>query len=259
MQAAFLWCPNAVRNTVKCDCSSIDKGKIMSDDARNNVHTPGEETLSTISVLLVDDHAIWRGGVRSMLEDTEFEVVGEAASGKEALQVALELRPELILLDIRMAGGDGLDALQALKSALPSTSVVMLTTYDNPTYMARAVAGGAAGYLLKGVERDELLNALRAVANGDMLLHREDLTRSLRSINAETARTPDLIQPLSDREVEVLRLLATGLANRDIGSLLFISESTVKTHVEHIIRKLGVSDRVQAAVWAARHGLAEPQ
>ena len=217
------------------------------------------EAAANVSVMLVDDHAIWRGGVRSMLEDTEFQVVGEASSGKEALQVAQELNPQLILLDIRMAGGDGLDALQALKSALPATAVVMLTTYDNPTYMARAVAGGAAGYLLKGVERDELLHALRAVAHGDMLLHREDLTRSLRGISADTVQARDLIQPLSEREVEVLRLLATGLTNRDIGSLLFISESTVKTHVEHIIRKLGVSDRVQAAVWAARHGLTESQ
>lgn len=137
-------------------------------------------------------------------------------------------------------------------------AVIMLTTYDNPTYMARAVAGGAAGYLLKGIERDELLSALRAVSNGETLLSREDLTRSLRGISEEVAQTGDLIHPLSERELEVLRLLATGLSNRDIAPLLFISESTVKTHVEHIIRKLGVSDRVQAAVWAARHGLVSP-
>jgi len=210
------------------------------------------------TVLLVDDHAIWRGGVRSMLEDTEFAVVGEASSGKEALVEARRLQPRLVLLDIRMAGGDGLDALQALKSEHPRMSVVMLTTYDNPTYMARAVAGGAAGYLLKGVERDDLLAALRAVAGGEMLLNRQDLVRSLRGVSEAAAGADDLIQPLSERELEVLRLLATGLGNRDIAPLLFISESTVKTHVEHIISKLGVSDRVQAAVWAARHGLVSP-
>lgn len=210
-----------------------------------------------VSVMLVDDHAIWRGGVRSMLEDTEFEVVGEASSGAEAIAVARALKPRLVLLDIRMAGGDGLGALVALKENHPRMAVVMLTTYDNPTYMARAVAGGAAGYLLKGIDQDAMLTALRAVANGETLLAREDLIRSLRSVSESAAGSIDLIEPLTDREQEVLRLLATGLSNRDMGTLLFIAESTVKTHVEHIIGKLGVSDRVQAAVWAARHGLAD--
>jgi len=207
------------------------------------------------TVVLVDDHAIWRGGVRSMLEDTEFVVVGEAASGHEAAGVVREAKPDMVLLDIRMAGGDGLEALQVLKEENLKTAIIMLTTYDNPTYMARAVAGGAAGYLLKGIERDELIAALRAVASGEMLLSTQDLVRSLRGIS-EGAGSADLIEPLTDREQEVLRLLATGLPNREIGSILFIAESTVKTHVEHIIGKLGVSDRVQAAVWAARHGIA---
>jgi DNA-binding NarL/FixJ family response regulator len=208
-----------------------------------------------VTVMLVDDHAIWRGGVRSMLEDTEFQVVGEAASGKEALEVARALRPQLTLLDIRMAGGDGLDALQALKREHPQMAVVMLTTYDNPTYMARAVAGGAAGYLLKGVEQEEMLSALRAVAEGETLLNPQELVRSLRGISEAAADSGDLIVPLTEREQEVLRLLATGLSNRDIAAVLFVAESTVKTHVEHLLGKLGVSDRVQAAVWAARHGL----
>jgi len=208
-----------------------------------------------IDVVLVDDHAIWRDGVRGLLEDTEFNVIGEAASGKEAIDLLKQVSPKIVLLDIRMAGGDGLDALQAIKTEHPSVSVIMLTTYDNPTYMARAVAGGASGYVLKGVGGEELLTALQGVANGDMLLTASDLTRSLRGISAEVARSKDLIKPLSEREVEVLRLLATGLPNREIASILFISEATVKTHVEHIIQKLGVSDRVQAVVWAARHGL----
>ena len=210
-----------------------------------------------VSVVLVDDHAIWRGGVRSMLDDTEFQVVGEASSGREGLRVVSDLQPRIVLLDIRMAGGDGLDALQAMKQERPRTAVIMLTTYDNPTYMARAVAGGAAGYLLKGIERDELIAVLRAVAEGDMLLSREDLTRSLRGISVTGAGAEELVDPLSERETEVLRLLSTGLNNRGISTILFIAESTAKTHVEHIIRKLGVSDRVQAAVWAARQGLTE--
>lgn len=214
------------------------------------------ENREDISIMLVDDHAIWRGGVRSMLEDSEFRVVGEASSGKEAIIVACEVRPQIILLDIRMAGGDGLDALQTLKKELPKTAVVMLTTYDNPTFMARAVAGGAAGYLLKGIDREELLQALRAVAHGELLLKKQDLVRSLRGVSEQGDTAQDLIKPLTDREIEVLRLVATGLNNRDIGSVLFVAECTVKTHVEHIINKLGISDRVQAAVWAARHGMA---
>ena len=133
-------------------------------------------------MLLVDDHAIWRDGVRSILEDTDFYVVGEATSGIEAVASVRALLPQIVLLDIRMAGGDGLDALQTLKAEHPQTAVVMLTSYENPTYMARAVAGGAAGYLLKGLKRVELIAALRAVAEGEMLLSREDLARSLRGL-----------------------------------------------------------------------------
>lgn len=220
------------------------------------------ETKPVIGVLLVDDHAIWRGGVRSMLDYTEFQVAGEAGSGREAVAEARRLHengtpPRLVLLDIRMSGGDGLDGLdvlEVLKAEHPQMAVIMLTTYDNPTYMARAVAGGAAGYLLKGIDRATLIDALRAVADGEMLLGRETWLHSLRGISA-TAGATELIQPLSERELEVLRLLSTGLSNKEIAPLLFISASTVKTHVEHIIGKLGVSDRVQAAVWAARQGL----
>jgi DNA-binding NarL/FixJ family response regulator len=218
------------------------------------IEQPGNS--EAIPVVLVDDHTIWRGGVRSMLEDSEFVVVGEAGSGRQALEVIRETLPRLVLLDIRMAGGDGLDTLQALKAEHPQISVLMLTTYDNPTYMARALAGGAAGYLLKGIDRDALLIALRAVANGEVLLKPEELTRSLRSIGVATSKEWDMVEPLTDREVEVLRLLTTGINNRDLAALLFVAESTVKTHVEHIIGKLGVSDRVQAAVWAVRHGIA---
>lgn len=212
--------------------------------------------IPAVTVVIVDDHAIWRGGVKSLLDDTEFAVVGEASSGREALDVVRRTRPRIVLLDIRMAGGDGLDALQAIKAERPQTAVVMLTTYDNPTYLARAVAGGAAGYLLKGVDGDEMLAALRAVANGETLLSPQDLYRSLRGVSEHAAGARDLAQPLTDREQEVLRLLSTGMNNRDIAHVLFVAESTVKTHVEHILGKLGVSDRVQAAVWAARHGLA---
>jgi len=208
-----------------------------------------------IDVMLVDDHAIWREAIRNLLGYTEFRVVGEAGSGREALDVLQTITPRLILLDIRMAGGDGLDTLVAIKALYPTISVVMLTTYDNPTYMARAVAGGAAGYLLKGVDGMELVNALHTVANGEILLTVDDLKRSLGRVAADRSSVGDPIKPLTAREEEVLRLVGTGLNNREIGAILFISEGTVKTHVEHIIQKLGVSDRVQAVVWAARYGL----
>jgi DNA-binding NarL/FixJ family response regulator len=217
------------------------------------------EARGPIRVVIVDDHAIWRGGTRTMLEDTEFEVVGEASSGKEALQVAEALDPDMVLLDIRMAGGDGLDALLALKQRQPRATVIMVTTYDNPTYMARAVAGGASGYLLKGMDQDEFLESLRRVAEGESLLTRDGLTRALRGVSEAGTASGELIEPLTEREIEVLRLVATGLNNRDIARILFIAEGTVKTHVEHIIRKLGVSDRVQAAVWAARNQMLEAE
>ena len=209
---------------------------------------------SNYTVLLVDDHAIVRGGVKAMLRGTEFDVIGEASSGAEGIRVAEEKKPDLVLLDIRMAGGDGFSALVAIKAALPKTVVQVLSTYDNPTYMARAVAGGAAGYLLKGIEHEALRDAMRAVLRGEQLLSTQDLIRSLRVVG-EAAQAADLIEPLTKREEEVLKLMATGLTNREMGGVLFISEGTVKTHVEHIIGKLGVSDRVQAAVWAARQGL----
>jgi DNA-binding NarL/FixJ family response regulator len=213
----------------------------------------------TVTVMLVDDHAIWRGGVRSMLDDTEFQVIAEASSGREAVTVAAEAKPQLILLDIRMAGGDGLEALLALKQILPDTIVVMLTTYDNPTFMARAVAGGAAGYLMKGVDEEEMLGSLRSVVAGDALISRRDLVRSLKGLSVNSPGERDLIEPLTDREQEVIKLVATGMSNKDIAQVLYVAESTVKTHVEHIIGKIGVSDRVQAAVWAVRHGIASEE
>ncbi len=222
----------------------------MSSEGLNDL-----KSRSAMPVMIVDDHEIWRDGVRSMLNNTEFEVVGEASSGKEAVETIGRLLPRLVLLDIRMAGGDGFETLTALKAGYPQISVIMLTTYSNPTFMARAVAGGASGYLLKGVNRQELLKALRDVADGQILMSREDLVHSLRCVTQNIEGSEDLTVPLTPREVEVLRYVATGLSNRDIATLLYIAEGTVKTHVEHIIGKLAVSDRVQAAVWAVRQSL----
>ena len=214
----------------------------------------GETTEATVTVMLVDHHAVWRAGLCSMLQDTEFEVVGETGSGQEALDVARQVQPQFALLDIRLEGADdGLDVLVALKQEFPNMAIVILTDYDEPTYMARAVAGGATGYLLKRAAREELMKALRDIVQD--LLYNQELLRILREGSETSIDAGDLIEPLTDREEEVLRLLATGLSNRDIATILFVTESAIKTDVEHILNKLEVSDRVQAAVWAARHGL----
>lgn len=251
----------ATEPTLKLDARALSDLHRGISSARSSQDLPSEDI---ITLLIVDDHTIWRGGVRGMLLDSEFQVVGEASSGKEALEIARALRPQMTLLDVRMSGGDGLGTLIALKAEHPTMAVIMLTAYENPTYLSRAVAGGASGYLLKGVDRAELLQALRTVAAGDLLLRPEELIPLLRRINADsagndappTAHPEDLIAPLSEREREVLTLIANGLSNEEIASLLFIAESTVKTHVKHILTKLGVSDRVQATIWAARHGMA---
>jgi DNA-binding NarL/FixJ family response regulator len=208
-----------------------------------------------ISVMLVDDHPVCRAGVRSMLAGTEFHIQAEAHTRREAVELAQNLQPQLVLLEIRIAGGDGLAILHTLKTRHPEIPVVILTMYNHPVYVARAVAEGASGYLLKGTEREELLAALRAVRQGQILLGPEQLTRWLRSLSRDMTGAQDFIQPLSRREADVLQLLGAGLTNRGIARILFIAESTVKTHVEHIIHKLGVADRTQVAVWAARQRL----
>ncbi len=213
----------------------------------------------SVSLLLADDHAIWREGVAAMLRHTEFTVAGEASNGVEAAQLTATLKPQIVLMDIRMAGGDGLEALVSIKEANPETHVVLLTTYDNPTYIARAVAGGASAYLHKDLERTQLLTTLRAVAAGETLLSRSDLGRSLSAVGEQSASMPDLDTPLTRREEEVLQLIARGLSNKEIAKILFIGDGTVKTHVERIIGKLGVSDRTQAAIWALQHNISELQ
>lgn len=213
--------------------------------------------MNSMRVIIIDDHTIWRGGLRSLLAGTEFEIIAEGADGQDALPLLEEHPADLLLMDIRMPKTDGLVALAQVKSVHPKLPVILLTTYENPTFVARALSGGAAGYLLKGVERDDLLETMRAVLAGDSTLNRDDFLRALRSTGPVTGTKMDIPEPLTVREEEVLRLVTTGLSNKEIAALLFISDGTVKSHVEHILRKLGVSDRAQAAVWAVRNGLVE--
>ncbi|HEX3658145.1 MAG TPA: response regulator transcription factor [Pirellulales bacterium] len=207
-----------------------------------------------IRLLIADDHQVVRSGIKSLMAGTEIEVVGEAATGEEAIKLAEKLQPDLLLLDIRMPDVDGLTALGRIKMTYPKMAVVMLSTYDNPTYVARAVALGASGYLLKGATRDELLAAVRKVASGEDAWTRDELRRVTGAL-ATPRMVADVEVPLTQRESEVLRQLAFGLTNKEIGQALGISYETVKEHVQHILRKIGVTDRTQAAVWAVRKGL----
>ncbi len=208
----------------------------------------------TIRVLIADDHAVVRSGLRSLFADTEVEVVAEAGSGKEVMDRLPGTSVNLVLMDVRMPEGDGLQTLGRLKLDNPDLPVLMLSTYDNPTYVARAVALGAAGYILKGVERDVLLEAVRRAATGESVWTREELRRVTGAL-ATPRLSANVEVPLTQRESEVLRQLALGLTNKEIALALQISYETVKEHVQHILRKIGVSDRTQAAVWAVRKGL----
>ncbi len=212
-----------------------------------------------IRVFIADDHAVVREGLRAVLERAGLDVIGEAASGRETVARVITLRPDVVLLDIRMPDGDGLRALEEIKHRCPDVRVIMLTTYANPGYMARAITLGAAGYLTKEAEPDQIVRAIRAVVAGDYLVDYPLLQQALRAVSAQVSTTPspddDLVEPLTEQEKAILRLIAAGLNNEDIARTLHISINTVKTHVRHIFQKLGVSDRTQAAVWAVRHGL----
>lgn len=214
---------------------------------------PGELIMS-IRILVADDHEVVRCGLRSLLAGTGIEIVAEAATGEQAVRMAMDSNLDMVVLDIRMPDGDGLNALGRIKLERPQLPVLMLSTYDNPTYVARAVALGASGYVLKSASRDRLISAIRSVAGGESIWTREELRRVTGAL-ATPRLAADVEVPLTQRESEVLRQLALGLTNKEIAQALTISYETVKEHVQHILRKIGVSDRTQAAVWAVRRGL----
>ena len=207
-----------------------------------------------IRIVIADDHEVVRSGLRTLLSGTDIQIVAEAVTGEEAVRLTEKHKPDLVLLDIRMSDSDGLNALGRIKLNRPDMPVMMLSTYDNPTYIARAVALGASGYLMKGIARDDLVAAIRRVAEGGDAWTREELRRVTGAL-ATPRVSADVEVPLTQRESEVLRQLAFGLTNKEIAQALGISYETVKEHVQHVLRKIGVSDRTQAAVWAVRKGL----
>jgi DNA-binding NarL/FixJ family response regulator len=208
-----------------------------------------------IKVVIADDHEVVRCGMRNLIQKAgDIEILAEATTGSEAVEKTLNSNPDVVLLDIRMGGGDGLTALGRIKLDKPELPVVMISAFDNPTYVARAVALGASGYINKGIPGDEILSTIRSAAKGESAWTREELRRVTGAL-ATPRLNADVEVPLTQRESEVLRQLALGLTNKEIAQALNISYETVKEHVQHILRKVGVTDRTQAAVWAVRRGL----
>ncbi|MEN6405407.1 MAG: response regulator transcription factor [Thermoguttaceae bacterium] len=208
----------------------------------------------SIRLLICDDHEVIRTGLASLLAGTDIQIIGEAANGKDALRLAMKDNPDVILLDIRMPDGDGLATLEKLRAKAPNCRVIMLSTYDNPTYIARAVALGASDYVLKGSSREDLIATIVSVAAGDAPSRSGELKKIAGTMKVRQAVDDDDV-PLTQRETQVLRHVALGLSNKEIGKSLEISVETVKEHVQNILRKIAVTDRTQAAVWAVRKGL----
>jgi two-component system, NarL family, response regulator LiaR len=205
----------------------------------------------TIKVLITDDHGVVRQGLRMYLGlDPELEVVGEASNGEEALRMARELEPDVVLMDLLMPVMDGIAATEAIRTELPDVEVLALTSVLEDASVSGAVRAGAIGYLLKNTESDELKRAIKAAADGQVQLAPEAAARLMREV-----RAPESPEALTERETEVLKLLALGKANKQISRSLFVEEKTVKTHVSSILRKLGVRSRTQAALHAVRTGL----
>lgn len=207
----------------------------------------------TIRILLADDHSVVRQGLRMFLSlDPEFEVIGEAPDGAQAVKLARELQPDVVLMDMLMPVMDGITATQTIRKEIPDTEVIALTSVLEDGAVVGAIKAGAIGYLLKDTQQEDLIRAIKAAAAGQVQLAPQAAARLMREV-----RAPDAPQSLTDRETDVIKLLAQGKANKEIAMELVIGEKTVKTHVSNILLKLGVQSRTQAALYAAQNGLAE--
>ncbi len=215
----------------------------------------------TIRVLLVDDQALFREGLETLLSvHKDIQIVGQASNGQEAVEVAAKVQPDVVLMDVRMPVLDGVRATRLLKEALPQCRVIVLTTFDDDEYIFDALRTGAVGYLLKDVASARLVEAIRAAARGESILEPSVAAKVIAEFSRVSSMVPSvqmegLVEPLSEREQEILVLIAKGSSNKEIASQLFIAEGTVKNHVTHILGKLGVRDRTQAALKARELGL----
>lgn len=214
----------------------------------------------TIQILLVDDQSLFREGLRTLLSvQPEFEVVGEAGNGEEALRLAASLKPGVVLMDLRMPVMNGVTATYRLHETLPQCKVIVLTTFDDDEYVFDGLRAGAVGYLLKDVSSEKLFEAIRAAARGEYFLLPSITAKVMAEFSRMSRSTPPpseaLTEPLSQRELQILRLVATGASNRDIAETLVIAEGTVKNHLTNILGKLSVKDRTQAVFKAREYGI----
>ncbi len=208
----------------------------------------------SITVLVAEDQLVIREGLAELFQDEDIKIIGESVTGSETIEKTLKLKPDVLLMDVMMPNTDGLDALEKIRDESPQTRVLMMSAHDNPTYVARSVALGAEGFILKTATADEMVDAVKRAARGEP------------SVDARMNKIKDLLAtrldptadevPLTKREYQVLRHLAFGLSNREIGRSLSISIETVKEHVQNILRKLDAADRTEAAVWAVKRDLA---
>lgn len=242
--------------------------------AGNKTYRTRITNTNSARLLIADDHELVRDGYQRMLSrEPDLEVIGEASNGREAVELCRELDPDLVLMDVRMPEMDGLEATRKIKGELPTVSVLVVTTYENPDYLFEAVEAGAAGYVLKDAPKRQLIDAIRRTLNGESPLNQELAMQLISRFSRQTREPGDTpqaqapvpqqhrgafatpLQELTPRELEVLQLVAQGKNNPQIAQELVISRATAKTHVERIIRKLGVSDRTQAAICAIELGL----
>ncbi len=211
----------------------------------------------TVKVVFADDHEVVRRGLSTLMEGSPVEVVGVAATGEEAVKLAAAKNPDVVVLDVRLQNDDGLNVLATLRKKNPELPVVMISTYDNPTYVARSIALGASDYLLKGSTRDEMVDAILRASRNEPPPETSVLKQVQTTMEKRKERGEYKEMPLTNRERQVLRHIALGLSNKEIGVSLGISVETVKEHVQNILRKLSAPDRTAAAVWAVKNGLIE--
>ncbi len=210
------------------------------------------------SILIVDDHEVVRNGIRSYLETLpEFCVVGEAESGEKAIRLVSELIPDVVLMDLIMPGTDGIETTRRVKQISPRTQVVVLTSYHEDAHIFPALKAGAISYVLKDMRMDQLAEALRRAVQGEVTLHPRVASRVLQTLRGDDGDESHLIAELTERELDVLKLIANGLSNTQIAAKLVISENTVKGHVSNILSKLHLADRTQVAVYAWQKGIVD--